>query len=153
MSAATASRAPRTSCRTEHTPDPAASPRLRRWSSLGATAGERDAARAAAERIKARLGRSSPQPISAPILLPDHLARWRGLVRTVEQAPERDRAKILFWAAGRVRDARHAHAIAYPDLVVLREALLRTALKAGLSQWESERQLALAMKQQSRDRR
>ena len=119
---------------------------------LGATEGERDAARAAAERIKARLG-SSPQPISAPILLPDHLARWRGLVRTVEQAPERDRAKILFWAAGRVRDARHAHAIAYPDLVVLREALLRTALKAGLSQWESERQLALAMKRQSRDRR
>ena len=110
-----------------------------------ATPGERAAALAAIERIKSRLV-GYPQPISAPVLLPDHLARWRGLVRSVASAPERDRAKILHWAAGRVRDARHAHAIPYPDLVVLLEALRRTALAAGLGGWETQRQLANAMK-------
>ena len=117
----------------------------------GATEGERDAARAALQRIKARLG-SSPQP--APILLPDHLSRWRvELLRTVAVASAKDRSQLTFWAANRIREARRAGAIEFSDLMVLREALRRTAMQAGLSQWESERAISQAMKQMPRDRR
>ena len=116
---------------------------------LGATEGEREAARAAAERLRARY----PQPLSAPILLPDHLARWRVELRTVASASAKDRASVLHWVASRAREARRAGKLAYPDLTVLIEALRRTALQAGLDQWSTERSIGLAMKMMPRDRR
>ena len=120
----------------------------------GSTAGEREAARAAAERLRAKLA-TSPQVSAAPVPLPAHLDGWRGLLNAVARASAKDRAALLWWAASRARIARQAGKLAYPDLTLLVEALRRTALAAGMGGWETERALGRSMKCQPlpRDRR
>ena len=128
--------------------------RLEAFAAQPPSPAEGEMARAAAERLRAKLA-NSPQVSAAPVPLPNHLARWQGLLRTVAEARAKDRAALLWWAASRARDARKAGSISYVDLTLLVEALRRTALAAGMGGWECERALSRSMKCQPlpRDRR
>jgi hypothetical protein len=67
------------------------------------------------------------------------LHRTKGILRTVVEAPEGERNRILFWAACRARDMYVAGEFDHPTAMQVLDLLREAAERAGLPQREVER--------------
>lgn len=93
-------------------------------------------------------------PLPPPIRLPrringdlrPRLHRAIGIVRTVVNAAEGERNRVLFWAACRARDMIAAGEVDRPAGIQVIEALHQAALRAGLPSLEAERTIKSAMR-------
>jgi hypothetical protein len=74
------------------------------------------------------------------------LHRVQGLIRTVIDAREGERNRVLFWAVCRTRDMFVAGELDHPSARELLEALRGAALRAGLPVRETERTITSAMR-------
>lgn len=120
--------------------------KLERLAARPGTPGEGAAARAAIERVKAKLPLSPPQPVLSE-RVHKHI---QGLLRTVANTHPRDRAKALWWATCCVRDKRRDGQFEFEEVEQALAALRWTALAAGLGGWETERAISNAMKSTAR---
>jgi hypothetical protein len=74
------------------------------------------------------------------------LHRALGITRTVADAPEGERNRVLYWAACRVRDMIRAGELDRPAGVQVINTLFAAAVRAGLPAREAERTMRSAMR-------
>jgi hypothetical protein len=94
----------------------------------------------------------APVPISRRALavrdgdLRPMLQRAMGILRTVVNASEGDRNKLLFWAACRVCDMYQTNEIDRPAGIQMIGLLREAAVRAGLGQRETDRTITSAFR-------
>jgi hypothetical protein len=74
------------------------------------------------------------------------LHRAKGILRTVMQASEGERNRVLFWAACRARDMYVAAELDHPAAMQVLDLLREAAARAGLPQRETERTITSAFR-------
>jgi hypothetical protein len=97
-----------------------------------------------------------PAPVPAPVAISQRaravrdgdlrpmLHRAGGVLRTLVNAPEGERNRILFWAACRVRDMYQTNVLDHAASMQMIELLRAAADRAGLPQRETERTITSA---------
>jgi hypothetical protein len=74
------------------------------------------------------------------------LHRAKGILRTMVEAPEGERNRVLFWAACRTRDMYVAAELDHPSAMQVLDLLREAAARAGLPQRETERTITSAFR-------
>jgi hypothetical protein len=101
--------------------------------------------------VKAPVPVPPPLPISRRAIaargdLRPTLHRAKGILRTMVEAPEGERNRVLFWAACRTRDMYAAAELDHPSAMQVLDLLREAAARAGLPQRETERTITSAFR-------